>query len=191
MLDRFCAFWEIHQGNNYFHISPLKYTFLLRATGCPYIHPMHFRFLCNLKKKHCWGEPNLYTSSLYKLFQSYKGYGPMLIYSLFPCYGFLPSTGIPFLQCFSSQYEKRLLIFIHFLKKDSLCMLLRGLVYIFNTLDLDMVGEVICWNGKLWIASPVERMGSFSVGVKENVYNFLFCGNWRQNVLKHIFMNYK
>lgn len=117
MLDRFCAFWEIHQGNNYFHISPLKYTFLLRATGCPYIHPMHFRFLCNLKKKHCWGEPNLYTSSLYKLFQSYKGYGPMLIYSLFPCYGFLPSTGIRFLQCFSSQYEKRLLIFYSFFKE--------------------------------------------------------------------------
>ena len=87
--------------------------------------------------------------------------------------------------------KKGYLFFINFLKKDSLCMLLRGLVYIFDTLDLDMVGEVICWNGKLWIASPVERMGSFSLGAKENIYNFLFCGNWRQNVLKHIFMNYK
>lgn len=28
-------------------------------------------------------------------------------------------------------------------------MFLRGLVYIFNTLDLDMVEELMCWKGKI------------------------------------------
>lgn len=126
-----CRIYSVHSGK-YIKVIitstfPLLNThFLLRATVCPYIHPMHFRFLCNLKKKHCWGEPNLYMSSLCKLFQSYKGYIPTLIYSLLPQNDFLPSIGMPFLQYPRSQYEKHLLIFIiFFLKKEFLCMFLK------------------------------------------------------------------
>lgn len=76
----------------------------------------------------------------------------MLIYSLFPHNGFLPSIGIPFLQCPRSQYEKKFTyFFLLFFFKERLLMYVSktgGLVYIFKTLNLDIVKEVICCGGE-------------------------------------------
>lgn len=143
---------------------------------------MHFRFLCNLKKKCCRGEPNFYMSSLCKWFQSYKGCVPMHIYGLFPQNGFLPSIGIPFLQCPRSQYEKKVYLFFIIFKERLLIYVLKTeeLVYIFNTLNVDIVKEVICvgGGGAQWIVMPVKRMVLFSCfGSKGEIYDFLFSGN--------------
>lgn len=71
----------------------------------------------------------------------------MLIHSLFPHNGFLPSIVIPLLQRPRSQYEKK---FTFFFFKERLLMYVSktgGLVSILNTLNLDIVKEVICWGG--------------------------------------------
>lgn len=107
--------------------------------GCPKTHPMHFRFLCNLKKKCCWGEPNSHVSSLCKLLWSRRARVSLLIQ--FVSSRWLSAVGWNGILTVPQIPIGKSLLFYYFLKENVLMYVLktRGLVCIFSTLNLDTV----------------------------------------------------